>query len=41
MVIPAGLGILATEFICARRLLKKAKGTFSKTKKEGNINEAK
>ena len=41
IVIPAGLGILATEFIWARRLLKMAKNTFSKIKKGGNINETK
>ena len=41
LVIPAGLGILATEFIWARRLLKMARNTFSKTKKGGNINETK
>jgi len=39
IVIPAGLGILATEFIWARRLLRKAKNTFSEIKKGGNINE--
>ena len=41
LVIPAGLGILATEFVWARRLLKMAKNTFSKIKKGGNINETK
>jgi tellurite resistance protein TerC len=40
-VIPVGLGILATEFVWARRLLTKAKSTFSKIKKGGIINEAK
>jgi tellurite resistance protein TerC len=30
LVIPFGLGILATEFVWARRLLKKAKGTLRK-----------
>jgi len=41
LVIPAGLGILATEFVWARRLLKMAKNTFSKIKKGENINETK
>lgn len=41
IVIPAGLGILATEFIWARRLLKMAKNTFSEIKKGGNSNETK
>jgi uncharacterized protein (TIGR02611 family) len=41
IVIPTGLGILATEFIWARRLLKKAKTTFQKIKKGGNVNETK
>lgn len=41
IVIPAGLGILATEFIWARRLLKMAKSTFSKIKNGGNSNETK
>ena len=41
LVIPTGLGILATEFVWARRLLKMAKNTFSKIKKGGNINETK
>jgi tellurite resistance protein TerC len=42
VVIPIGLGILATEFVWARRLLTKAKSTFSKiTNKGGNINETK
>jgi tellurite resistance protein TerC len=41
IVIPAGLGILATEFIWARRLLKKVKSTFSKIKNGGNVNETK
>jgi uncharacterized protein (TIGR02611 family) len=41
IVIPAGLGILATEFIWARRLLKTVKSKFQKTREGGNINEAK
>lgn len=40
IVVPIGLGILATEFLWARRLLKKAQNTFSKIKKGGNSNEA-
>jgi len=32
IVIPLGLGILATEFIWARRLLKTAKNKFQKSK---------
>lgn len=40
VVIPVGLGILATEFVWARRLLAKAKSTFNKiTVKGGNVNE--
>lgn len=30
LVIPTGLGILATEFVWAKRVLKKAKNTFRK-----------
>jgi len=41
VVIPLGLGILATEFIWARRLLTRAINTFNTFKKGGNINEAK
>ena len=41
IVVPIGLGILATEFVWARILLTKAKSTFSKNKKGGNINETK
>lgn len=33
VVIPLGLAILATEFVWARRVLKKAKGYFEKGKK--------
>lgn len=40
IVIPIGLGILATEFIWARRLLKTVKDKFHKNKKGGNVNEA-
>jgi len=39
IVIPVGLGILATEFIWAKRLLNKGKNKFQKTKKGGAINE--
>jgi tellurite resistance protein TerC len=41
LVIPAGLGLLATEFFWARRLLTKAKNTFSKIKKGGITDETK
>ncbi len=41
IVIPIGLGILATEFIWARILLKKVKTRFQKNKKGGIVNEAK
>jgi len=41
IVIPIGLAILATEFVWARRLLKKVKSKFQKTNEGGNINEAK
>jgi uncharacterized protein (TIGR02611 family) len=41
LVVPAGLGILATEFIWARRLLTKSKSMFSKTNKGGYSNETK
>jgi len=35
LVIPAGLGILATEFIWARRLLKTIKGKFQNVIRKG------
>lgn len=35
VVIPLGLGILAIEFVWARRLLKKVKNRFQKDKKGG------
>ena len=41
VVIPIGLGILATEFVWARRLLTKAKSTLGKIKKGGDIHEPK
>jgi len=34
VVIPLGLAILGTEFVWARRLLKKAKGYFEKSKEK-------
>ena len=37
IVIPIALGILATEFIWAKKLLKKVKITFQKRKKEKMI----
>jgi len=36
VVIPLGLGLLATEFIWARRLLKSVSDKFRKTKEGGN-----
>lgn len=41
VVIPLGLGILATEFVWARRMLKKVKTKFQKNKQGGDINETK
>jgi uncharacterized protein (TIGR02611 family) len=42
LVIPLGLGILATEFIWARSLLKKVKTKFQKTERRSNYgNETK
>lgn len=41
IVIPVGLGILATEFIWARSLLKKAKERLQNKRKGGNTNETK
>ncbi len=41
VVIPLGLGILATEFVWARRLLKKMKEAVMKNRKGGNADEAK
>jgi uncharacterized protein (TIGR02611 family) len=35
IVIPVGLTILATEFVWARRLLKKVKRQFSKNERQG------
>lgn len=39
LVMPAGFGILATEFIWARRLLVKSKSSFNNNIRGGNINE--
>ena len=36
VVIPVGLGILATEFVWARRLLRKMKATIRKASKDGS-----
>jgi uncharacterized protein (TIGR02611 family) len=36
LVIPVGLGVLATELVWARRLLNKLKSTFQKKGKEKN-----
>ena len=41
VVIPIGLGILSTEFLWARRLLRKAKLTLLKNRTGGNVNETK
>jgi uncharacterized protein (TIGR02611 family) len=42
LVIPLGLGILATEFVWARSLLKKVKTKFQKTERRSNYgNETK
>jgi len=41
VIIPIGLGILATEFVWARSLLRKAKSTFKKINRGGNSNETK
>jgi hypothetical protein len=40
IVIPLGLGILATEFICASRLLKRLKIKLQKEKKEDQSQKA-
>jgi tellurite resistance protein TerC len=40
IVIPLGLGILATEFVWARRLLKRAKQFFTKSKEPASQPEA-
>ena len=41
LVIPIGLGILATEFIWARNLLKRVKNKFKELQNNGKIDEAK
>ena len=41
IIIPVGLGILATEFIWARRLVNKVKGMLQKNRKGGDFNETK
>jgi uncharacterized protein (TIGR02611 family) len=41
LVIPAGVGILATEFIWARTLLAKATSRFNNNKRGGNRDETK
>jgi tellurite resistance protein TerC len=41
LVIPVGLGVLATEFVWARRLLTKLKSTFQKGKEKNHARETK
>ena len=41
LVIPVGLGVLATEFGWARKLLTKIKSTFQKGKEENHARETK
>jgi len=41
LVIPVGLGVLATEFVRARRLLNKLKSTFQKGKEKNHARETK
>ena len=41
LVIPVGLGVLATEFVWARKLLTKIKSTFQKGKEENHARETK
>lgn len=41
IVIPLGLGVLATEFIWARKLLKRVKEAVVKNRKGGSADEAK
>jgi tellurite resistance protein TerC len=41
VVIPIGLGVLATEFVWARRLLNKLKSTFHKGKEKNYARETK
>ena len=41
LVIPVGLGVLATELVWARKLLTKLKSTFQKGKEENHARETK
>jgi tellurite resistance protein TerC len=41
LVIPVGLGVLATELVWARRLLNKLKSTFQKGKEKNHARDAK
>jgi uncharacterized protein (TIGR02611 family) len=41
IVIPVGLGILSTEFIWAKSLLRKVKATILKNRTGGKLNETK
>ena len=41
LVIPVGLGVLATELVWARRLLNKLKSTFQKGKGENHARKTK
>jgi uncharacterized protein (TIGR02611 family) len=41
VIIPIGLGILATEFVWARSILTKAKNRLNNINRGGNSNEAK
>jgi uncharacterized protein (TIGR02611 family) len=41
IVIPVGLGILSTEFIWAKSLLRRAKATIIKNSTGGKVNETK
>ena len=41
LVIPVGLGVLATELVWARKLLTKLKSTFQKGKEENHASDTK
>lgn len=41
LVVPIGLGVLATELVWARRLLNKLKSTFQKGKEKNHTRETK
>lgn len=41
LIIPIGLGILATEFVWARNLLKRVKNKFKELQNNGKIDQAK